>query len=179
MTCCVALKNRGHVIVGADRCQTWDSGDYVVSRHSKVWNSGAFIVATSGSPRVGQIIRTTVKMPSKPPKDLLGYMVEAFCFTARKALELHEWKSAAEEKPLEGALIVAAKDRVFEVQSDFSVIESDAEYTTVGSGGSFALGSLATRGRGVPARKRVRDALRAAEQHMNSVRGPFDLEETR
>lgn len=79
-----------------------------------------------------------------------------------------------------GNFIVCAGSRIFEVQSDYSVLEPTLGVASVGCGKYFALGSLYTsRSMDLPVPERIIMALEAAERYGCGVQRPFNILSTK
>ena len=72
-------------------------------------------------------------------------------------------------------IAVAGTGRIFTMDSDFHIGESDVPYTAEGSGQELALGSLFSTTTVKTSRKRVRIALDAAAKFNMAVQGPFTI----
>jgi hypothetical protein len=71
-------------------------------------------------------------------------------------------------------LVVACSDGIATIDHELTVSTPYLEYCAVGFGGSAANGSLFSTV-GMPAEDRLSIALRAAEAHNTTVRGPFGI----
>lgn len=87
-------------------------------------------------------------------------------------------KTKIEDKSV--SFIICAKNKVFEVQHDYSVLEPMFGFCSVGSGSFYAEGSLySTNDLDIPIPKRIELALEAAEQCGCSVQRPFTILNTK
>jgi len=78
------------------------------------------------------------------------------------------------------SFIVCAKNKVFEIQDDYSVLEPALGFCSVGCGMHFALGSLySTKDLDIPILKKIEIALEAAEQCGCGVQRPFTILNTK
>lgn len=76
--------------------------------------------------------------------------------------------------------IVGTKDKLFEIQCDYSVLEPEDGFCAVGCGGDVAMGSLLTsRHMDIPAPEAIQLALEAAEQYCCGVQRPFHIINTK
>jgi ATP-dependent protease HslVU (ClpYQ) peptidase subunit len=76
--------------------------------------------------------------------------------------------------------IIGAKDKLFEVQGDYSVLEPSDGYTSVGCGEDVAMGSLySTKNLDIPVYDKIRIALEAAEHTACGVQRPFKIINTK
>ena len=72
--------------------------------------------------------------------------------------------------------IIGAKDRLFEIQQDYSVLEPYDGYSAVGCGEYAAYGSLySTKDLDIPIPDKIRIALEAAEHNVCGVQRPFRI----
>lgn len=75
-----------------------------------------------------------------------------------------------------GNFIVGIKDRLFEVQSDYSVLEPQDGFCAVGCGEDVAMGSLlTTKYMDIDIPKKIELALNAAESYCCGVQRPFKI----
>lgn len=175
MTCIAAVKHEGRVHLAGDSLVV-DDGDWSThAAEDKVWEHGPFAMGFAGGLRPGQVVKHLLN-PSAPPRsDLMAYMVTTFVADLRKALteagcDLTHNDDGECKTVL--ALLVGVRGRIFVIDSDdFSVCEAD-EYTAIGSGAKWAVGSLRETKRLAP-RTRLQRALSAAAAHSASVGGKF------
>jgi len=76
--------------------------------------------------------------------------------------------------------IIGAKNKLFEVQPDYSILEPSDGYTSVGCGYNLAMGSLySTKKLDIPIKDKIRIALEAAEHVSCGVQRPFKIINTK
>ena len=76
--------------------------------------------------------------------------------------------------------IIGAGDKLFEVQTDYSVLEHSDGYASVGCGEYTALGSLySTKNLDIPISDKIKIALESAEHHCCGVQRPFRIINTK
>jgi ATP-dependent protease HslVU (ClpYQ) peptidase subunit len=84
------------------------------------------------------------------------------------------------EKEKGANFIIGAKDKLFEVQCDYSVLEPSDGYTSVGCGEDIAMGSLySTKDLDIPIPNKIKIALEAAEHISCGVQRPFHIINTK
>lgn len=174
MTCIVGLRHGKDVLVGGDSSGIagWE---LTIRKDPKVFISGRYAIGFTTSFRIGQLLQHKLKLPA-PPKtdsDLYAFMVNEFVEATRECLKAGGVASKDKEVEQGGTFIVAVSGRLFVVESDYQVVESALPFVAIGSGSSYALGSLATS-KGEPV-ARVEKALAVAEQFSIGVRGPFHV----
>ena len=146
MTCIVAVKQDGEIVIGADSA---GSNGHLINRRadSKIvtieGDDAEVVCGYTTSFRMGQILRHHVKLPAKLKKDWIDWLVvdviEAIC----KALATHGWEQKDKEGVQEGGtFILVAGGNLFTVHADFQVAQPDMNYVACGSGQEVALGAL-------------------------------------
>lgn len=172
MTCIVGLVDAGRVYIGGDSagCSGWD---LTVRADTKVFRNGQFLFGFTDSFRMGQLLRYALHPPERGEDETpYGFMVTTFIDAVRDCLAAGG--VARKENGVEsgGSFLVGYQGRLYCVQSDYQVAQSEDEFASVGCGSQVALGALYAN-RGNPAEERIRQALEAAERFSNGVRAPF------
>lgn len=188
MTCIVGVVDGAAVWLGADSC----AGNTGMYEHYPIKEPKLFYCAGTpledsvlggytGTFRFGQLLAHHLVMPSErnPTADALGYLVGTFLRAVRTTLHGHKYlkvTDGVESVPDGSQFLFASHERLWTMQSDFSVLESLHGEDAVGGGAPYALGSLhATRGFKWPAHRRIAAALRAAAEKSAYVQPPFVL----
>ena len=192
MTTIIAVKSENRVYMGCDSL-FMDMGSFepVKRTQSKLIIKDELIIGMAGSSgcKMFQVIKsklhlsTTKKIKSE---DLLDYMVNEFCdkyyevMKAERLLVLDEDTKELDASP--AIMLIGIRDRIFHVGEDFDVSEIDMPFYSIGSGSSYALGSLnATLSlcqKELSVEDSVLFALKASEKFVQSVKGPFQLVNT-
>ena len=181
MTCIVGLKARdGSVWFGGDSLGANYTGGCAQRSDAKVFSRGPYRFGYTSSFRMGQILRYDAILPPPPggEADLLRFMVCEFVPAVREALKSGAWAKTENGKEEGGFFVVGLPGALFCVQSDYQVEVPADGYCAVGSGEEVALGALAATRSWRSPRRRVIEALKAAERHNAFVRGPFVVEQT-
>lgn len=174
MTCCVAVVYRHGVMMGADSMRSDSNAQYDIVKESKVWTSGGFLISSAGSVRGQQILRWNCPFPEVVPTNVSRFLVNKWLPSVHKAFDAHEYRADTEKRDviLEGELLVATPGRLFTIDCDLGITEASRDHATIGSGATYALGSLhATQGQAP--RDRILGALRAAQANCATVKAPF------
>ena len=104
------------------------------------------------------------------------YIVTTFIPNVHKLFEsgfVEETKNGVKEG---GNFLIGIKDQLFEVQSDYSVLDYKDGYASVGCGEEFANASLfTTEGTDMEIKDRIIKALEAAEKFSCGVQRPFTI----
>lgn len=173
MTCIVAVKKNGSVVMGGDSCGS-DNYDWCTVGNPKVFRSGGFLIGCTTSFRMIDLLRYRLSVPLDRSSigdeefirtDFIDSVIK--CFSDGGFLE-------NESGVLQGGnFLVGYRGKLYEVQSDFSVLDCPDCGWSVGSGDIAARGSLYTTRDWDDPYARVRTALESAESIVPSVRGPF------
>lgn len=182
MTCIVGLQHPTGVYIGGDSAVSSGWSIELTARH-KVFRVGEFLIGTSGSPRINNLIQHAFAppVPPKKQKKLEHFMVTEFVPALRAVLaEGGAEKKAHEEVSIGGpsCFLVGVRGRLFTVYSDYQVTYHQPGYSSVGCAHEVALGALhiLTQMPDVSPTDIVLGALAAAETHNMGVRAPFVIE---
>lgn len=175
------------VIAGVvEGATVWMGGDSAFSNTSthemiacanrKVFRVDAFLIGVSGSPRVSDVFRYSFTPPKHPRRQDAGrYMRTAFIDSAREAFKRAGLYRKDDVEEIESVVLVGYRGRLFVIEEDLHIHEAIDDYVAIGSGGQVAMGAL-TVSHGISPRKRIMEALHAAERYTISVRRPFYVE---
>ncbi len=185
MTCIVGLVVGGRVWIGGDSAGV-DVADMglMIRADEKVFTIGPkeheVILGFTSSFRMGQLLRFGLHDVEPPdnPELLYRWMVKDFVDAVRELLSDGGFRKIEHEVERGGTFLVGVHGRLFQVQGDFQVAESQNNFDAIGSGGSVALGAMcASHGYNNP-KERIRLALSAAEMFSAGVRRPFVIKST-
>lgn len=178
MTCIVGMLDgkTNKVIIGGDSAGTSGS-NITIRKDNKVFQNGEFIIGCTTSFRMIQLLRFSFKTPEIGDKDMYEYMCTDFINGVRECFKNNGFIqkfSDGDEKG--GTFLVAHKNRLFRIGSDFQVGESLRGFDSCGSGQDFALGTIFGL---IPielsTEQKLTKALEAAEYLSTDVRSPFVL----
>ncbi|MGO7115593.1 hypothetical protein ACCS79_03675 [Rhizobium johnstonii] len=178
MTCIVALQQDGKVYVGGDAAATdaWSLTQMSCSQ-AKLYEKAELLIGSAGSPRVAQIIRYATEFPRCHP-DVDGYqfIVTSVVECIRNTLKAYGAVQIDQGvESMESHLLIAFRDRFYEIDGRFAVLQSDKPYAAIGSGASLSYGSFHSSGGETDPRRRVLMSLEAAAAFNAGVRGPFTI----
>lgn len=178
MTCIVALKIDGGVLMGADSAGV---GGYALQHRvdPKIYRVGAMLLGFTTSFRMGQLLGCSLVLPPHDAGEPVHkYMVTGFVGAVRECLKKGGFAKKENEVETGGLFLVAYMGEVFEVCGDYQVAQTRDGFAAVGCGFDLALGSLMTSARfKTNPRDRIVMALEAAEYFSAGVQGPFMIEE--
>jgi len=180
MTCVAAVVEKGVVYMGADSVGAEPETYHVRRRMDpKVFRCKPFLLGFTGSFRLGQLLAHSLKVPEIPTTGVSHkWMCTKFIDALRECLKAGGWEKKENGREEGGHFLAAAGGKIFDIQSDFQVGMLRYEYVSVGCGRDYAIGSLYST-RGQHPRRRIRQALAAAEEFSGYVRGPYTILRTR
>lgn len=183
MTCLAVWRGRDATIVGTDSQWTEGSQRGTV-REGKMWRNGKWIIAGSGSFRAIQLLRYGPQFDgSVSINEAESHLVCRWMPEFQKHMKEHGGivEEDGEAPRCNLWALFVHKRGIIRVSSDFTVLRDPHRYAANGSGEEVALGYLAAQSlsNGSSARRIVRGALEAAEEHIEGVRGPFHFMEAR
>ena len=182
MTCCIAYKIKEGIILVADSAGTDEDDNQVLRQDPKIMKSKNFMFAISGSFRLRDILMYDFIVPNKSEDETIDkYMRTKFINKFRETcIKKGATKKVDENEELLGNVIVAYKDKIYQIESDFQVGESIDDFAAIGSGSQLALGALSTLSKLAPKyfkkdviKKTLFDILENVSVYKASVRGPY------
>jgi ATP-dependent protease HslVU (ClpYQ) peptidase subunit len=171
MTCIVGIVHNNKVYIGGDSCGSYsDNGPQHIIKTPKVFKVQEFIIGCTTSFRMIDLFTYHLEIDRSHPADSDDkFMRTSFIEGVRNCLKEGEH----EREGYGGNFLVGYKNHLYEVQSDYSVLNCEDWGNAVGCGEQASRGSLySTRNEQDP-RRRVLTALEAAEATTAGVRGPF------
>jgi len=174
MTCIVGIETKDGVIMGGDSGSS-NGYDYTATRLKKVFRRGLFLIGYTSSFRMGQILQYRLEVKKKPKdQDDLEYLATIFIDAVRKCLKDGGYKKTENEVEEGGTFLVGYNGKLYYVGSDFQVNSTRNGFDSVGCGKDFAKGALFASV-GLPPKKRVKQALKAAGHFSTGVCGPYHI----
>lgn len=174
MTCIVAISDGKKVYMGGDSAAVEVETSLVSSRvEPKVFIRGDYIIGYSGSFRFGKVVEYSCSLPRPDYKDIHKFMNTEFVNAIRESTEENKLENSEEKDSAE--LLIGLHGHIFELNSDWHVGEDSNNFNSIGSGSSFALGSLYSTKRIKDSRSRVKLALDASAAFSPYVRPPFTI----
>ena len=177
MTCIVGVVKGDTVWLGGDRAATNGSLTRTIIKEPKIFLKGDIGFGVCGLPKVMDALQHAIELPEHVKGDDKAYLVSELIPAVREGLKKQD---AAHEEPgygtcFQGAMLIAYRGSLYELQCNFQLVESAEGFRAVGSGGEAAMGALrASRGMD-NARKRVLEALQTSAEVNAGVAPPFDV----
>lgn len=177
MTCIVGIVSGKRVIMGGDSAAMSDH-DVSIRQDAKIFQTGKFLFGGAGSFRMIQLMRYQFRPPAIEA-ELHEYMCTVFIETVRNLMmEAGCSQIANNVHTIDGSLLVAYGNRLFEIHGDFQVGETTTGFTSIGIGAPYAIGALCAFPVTLPAKTRAIKALEIAAENTVGVRPPFTIAST-
>lgn len=180
----VGVPGKG-VVLGGDSAAVQDRHRVNVSPVPKLYQLHADVaIGYTYSYRFGQIVGHHLKIDNGIPLewDPYNWAIEEFVPALRTALKDHGAMGKSEEREEGGTLLLAVRDRLFSVESDFCVIEFQDNVAACGSGLDGATPVMRYIRRTAPetsSREIAQLGLEAAQDYNCFVRPPWHFKETK
>lgn len=177
MTCIIGyVADDGRVLVGGDSVAA-SYPDVSTIANMKVFRFQNMLIGYTSSFRMGQLLEFGLTMPEyAEPQTPYEYMVKTFVPEVRRVLKDGGFTTVSNNTEDGGQFIVGFAGHIFEVQSDFAVIEYGERFCAVGCGYAFAMGALRlmeeVEGIYQTGEAKVMQALEIAG-HFSTVRPPY------
>lgn len=177
MTCIVGIVQKGKVYMGADSAGTDAYYNQQIRRDPKIFRNGDLLIGYCGSFRMGQLLGLGLNAPTpKANQKPENYMVSELIPVIRTLLKENGYAKVENNVEEGGQFLVGYDGRLFNIESDFQVGESDDSFDACGAGAPVALGALYATRKNPKPRDRMKLALEAAARFNASVRPPFKYE---
>ena len=175
MTAIVGIVEKKEVWIGGDSAGV--GGLSIDSRtEPKVFQNGEFLIGFTTSFRMGQLLEFEFNPPGHNEGESgIGFMVRKFIPEVISCLRGGGFLATEDGRVSGGSFLVGHRGELFEVDDDFQVFSVRQGFHAVGCGTDIALGSLHTSQGKLPAKKRIKAALKAAAEFSAGVRGPFTI----
>lgn len=174
MTCIVGVVgDDGRVWLGGDSAATNQAGDRTILKDPKVWVADNIAYGVCGSLKVIDVLAHVFNAPKYRGRGESSrkFLVANLAPAIKSALKKYD--ALTGDGHMDGELLIALNGALYRVQANFQVIQSLTNYESIGSGASYAIGSLsATVG---DSRDRVIKALDAATRHDAGVFPPYHV----
>jgi ATP-dependent protease HslVU (ClpYQ) peptidase subunit len=146
MTAIVGIQGKGWAVIAADSMTTYDDKPYYAKGMDKVTKKGDYVFAFSGDAIAGNI----ASFLWIPPKVIKSMSVDTFMQTKvlpslRETMKDNGYEpDTVKDKDAGFDALICLNGIIYEVDQDYLWSRDDRGLYAVGSGGSLALGALAT-----------------------------------
>lgn len=175
MTCIIAIKHENGVLMGADSLVT--TGDEcTVLKQKKIFKKGKYLIGVCGRLRTTSILLGANAPPeiNNGNKTTYKFMIREFMPWLRKTMSEAGFERKKDEvKEMVGSwLIVAIDNEIYHIDTDYSLYQSQLDFSVEGSGAPYAKGVL-YQNKNINVKEKIKKALEAAEYFSAGVRRPF------
>lgn len=180
MTCIVGLVEGKQVWLGGDRAATDQGLNRTLLKEPKIFAKGEVGFGVCGSPKVMDALKHGIDLPEQADGDDRKFLVTVLVPAIRDGLVKLD-AAGQDTSPFgggpgiqfDGAILVAYRGHIYNLQSNFQLVEGDEKFASVGSGSKLALGSFTATKKVRNAKKRILMALEASTQNAGCA-PPFD-----
>lgn len=170
MSCIVGLLKDKKLYMGSEGRATTDDGEKRPILATKLFWNGDFLIGFAGSVRTGQLLKAEYFEVPDDVHELAdairGHLgVKGSLATSDDQLSVQNCN-----------FLVGFKGRLYEILTDFQLNEVYGDFLSIGSGSTYAMGSLFTSKRVKSGEKRVLLALRAAVEFDSRCGPPYFIE---
>jgi len=181
MTCIASLIRKNHFFIAGDSRITCGSSVIDIpktdrSMYPKIFTNSGFVIGVCDSIRVANVLKYSLKINTKKLhkyKNIHEFMVTEFVDSVRTCLTdsgcMRKFSTSTEFANIE--MIVMYQGEVYQVGSWFSVIKVEEPYFAIGSGASYAKGSLHSTESTKSPKKRLKIAIDSAKKYQSGVGG--------
>lgn len=176
MTCIVGIVKGGTVWIGGDSAGTDSSLNRILTRDPKAFVVGDYAFGVSGSPKVMDAVRYGAHIPDwEMGVEDRSHLVNNVVPHLRETMLKLDCAGPTQEGGIgfKGALLVGFNGRLYQLQSNFQLVQSSENFASVGSGSALALGALHSSRHETSPRKRINQALEVAAAGNAGVAPPF------
>lgn len=180
MTCIAGAIKGSELWIGADAVSVQGCSAARMSTQAKVFQVGEFLIGSSGTLRIQQIIRYMFTPPAIE-SDIVAYMVKVFVPALRAAIKDNggEIIDPSGNSQLDGRYLIGVRGRLFEIDSSYAVFEAKAPYAAVGCADQEALSAMFTAtslmAGDITPKQVVERGLLAAVEFDTGIRQPFTI----
>lgn len=176
MTCIIGLEHNGKVYLGCDSQVSF--GDTKQStRLDKIFKRGEFLFGVAGYPRIAQILEHSLPLiPQTPSQSDISYLCDTFSKSVKNVFDENDIGNKDYDGSHYGSSIVifGYRKNLYELDSNYQIIQFSDEFTAIGSGADLALGAMYVLNDLQP-KQRILKALEASAYFSIGVSKPFKV----
>ena len=150
MTTIIGIQGKGWGLIAAESLIVGADQKFMATGMDKVVEKGEYVLAFAGDAIAGDIALHSWNAPKVPKgTNLDKFMMTDILPSLKQAYADYGYDPApksADNDPKDGAgfdALVCIKGKIYQIDNDFSWVRDDRGIYGIGSGGSYALGSLA------------------------------------
>lgn len=184
MTCVIGYLSNGNAYLGAD-----SEGSNCISRdiyyNRKVFYKNGLLIGCAGSYRAAQILKYKFNPPFQeqivdlPKQNCEAYYMNCVIADSIKQVFTDNGFAEIENNRNSAAgsfILILYKNKIYEVQSDYSVLETVHNFSSIGCGADFARGSMFVLDPAqISPEKKIELAIESAKTFSPGVGGPVNI----
>jgi len=185
MTCIVGIIEKGITYIAGDSLGS-NGHSGTVYRNKKVFhldNNKEIISGYTDSYRMGQLLQFSTglfdRLKLEQEDSIERYLVNSFIPLLRDRFSDGGYEYSENSRVHGGEFLLAYKDKLYKVQSNYSIMRSLDNYDACGGGENCALGALkCMEGEDLTPQQKLKKALESASKFTLSVQPPFYMVST-
>lgn len=145
MTTIIGIQRDDHCIIAADSRTTTDRGrPYSHQEVTKITKRGKYLIAGAGGTQPCDIAQHIWKPPAVPTntKDMYHFMITTVVPSLRECLKENGFVHDKDADDYDFLFLIAINGTIYEIDDSYSVMLRDDGLYGIGSGSSYAIGSL-------------------------------------
>ena len=143
-------------------------------RNRKVFRAGEFLIGYTTSFRMGQLLEHNLNVHPQGAESDLAYLVKVFAEAARTCLKDGGFTEIENSRESGGTFLIGYRGKIYNFQSDFSVIEPSRGFDACGHGFLQALAVMQAL-EDKPPEWRIMKALEITACTSQYVQPPFHI----
>jgi ATP-dependent protease HslVU (ClpYQ) peptidase subunit len=170
MSCVIGLLNNGRLYMASDGIATTEEGERRPVICIKLFKNKNYLIGYTGSVRHGQVLGPKFFEPPtnvyELPDAIRQKFIDTGCIlTTETGQQVHS-----------SNILVGYRGHLFEILIDFQMNEVSGDFTSIGSGSPYAMGSLFATKKWKSPEKRIINALDCAREYDRSCGRPYAIE---
>ena len=182
MTCIIALRTPNKMLMAADRCLTYDQTFREVSNLPKIIKlSDNVLIGGAGNCHEGSLVDNYLELPENSYDSNYKYVVKGIVPVLKTIMASNNVLGHELEcHRMDANFLITVDNEIFRIAYDYGITCHKSDYTVIGTGRNYALGSLATTDGfeecfGMTSQARLMLALESSERFCPEVMRPFDI----
>jgi len=173
MSCVVGISQKGIVYIGGDSLCSFE-GEVRHVTTPKVFKNNDYLIGFCGNVRQGQLLYSCCW---KPPINIVNFVDEIRRHFDKKGC----LKTGENGEDLCGCnFLIGFKKKLYEIHANFQIVELEDNFSAIGEGSVFALGSLyetskKNSGLNIEPTERIIRSLNCSSYFCSSVGGDFNI----
>lgn len=176
MTCIVGIADGSRVWMGADSSAVGINYVSIIA-DPKVFIVRDIAIGYEHSFRMGQLLQDKLRVPlRRPNQSARDYVRRTITDAVRRTFRANAFSEVRNHVEIGGVFLLGYEGKLYEMQSDFSILQFHDPEGAIGAGQEYALGSLhTTKTLPLTPPERIALALKAAAEYSPNVKPPFHI----